>query len=629
MLEGVALRLRKASDAVGLLKVLAVLSVIGPAAILIGVSWQSRSLLLENAERRSARMSDLLAQHASATFDSYNFAFARIEEHLRQLNEPWNEERLHAYLNGVDDQMKSTDGLIVLDKGWTIFAHSHHFPAPKLDTRDREFVRILRAQITQASQAEDRAVVSGKAGLAVSLPFLSRISNQPTLMVSRALRDGAGHLAGGLAITLSPDFFADVYRTVTLSDGDLILLRRGDGSVLARFPSYQPSATTARPPNIVPAPPVSADPPAAVAEGTTDIVSSEDGVRRIVSLRRIEGYPIFVEVGFGVTSVLSPWYRQIPVNLLLAALASLVLFGLTRVALTKSRTETRMQALVLAETRQRAAAEAALRQSQKMEALGQLTGGIAHDFNNLLNIVLINLELAAKWRADGRPADEPRFEGYLRGARQGAERGAALTGRLLTFARRRETETVDVPVSDLVFGLSEMLGQAAGAWVRITLDCPRGLRPARADPNELETALINLVVNARDAMPDGGSLHIAVREDVLPTAPPARDTPSTPAPTRSVVLSVRDTGCGMDVRMLARAAEPFFTTKEEGKGSGLGLAMVDRFADRAGGRLVLESRPGMGTTAEIWLPAAPVRAHGPDHEPALRTGAGLPQGTPA
>jgi PAS domain S-box-containing protein len=241
------------------------------------------------------------------------------------------------------------------------------------------------------------------------------------------------------------------------------------------------------------------------------------------------------------------------------------------------------------------AAEARLREAQKLEALGQLTGGVAHDFNNLLMAVLGNLALLRK-----RMPDEPRLHRLLDGALQGAERGAALTQRLLAFARRQELRPAAVELRALVTNLRALLERSAGPTVDIRLALPEGLPPAMVDANQLELALLNLVVNARDAMPQGGRVEIAATTGDAPSpAAPAGLTPGA-----YLRLSVRDSGGGMDQHTLARATEPFFTTKGVGKGSGLGLSMVQGLAQQSGGALALSSSPGQGTVAEMWLPRA-------------------------
>jgi PAS domain S-box-containing protein len=250
----------------------------------------------------------------------------------------------------------------------------------------------------------------------------------------------------------------------------------------------------------------------------------------------------------------------------------------------------------LADVTARKQAEEALRQAQKIEIVGQLTGGVAHDFNNLLAVVLGNLELLRK-----RLPDDPNLSRFVENAIQGAQRGAALTQRMLAFARRQDLKADAVDVPDIVRGMADLLQRSIGPTVRIETRFPLGLPSAQVDANQLELALLNLAVNARDAMPEGGMITIAGREESVDLGDGRGLSPG-----RYICLSVADSGEGMDEATLARAMEPFFTTKGTGKGTGLGLSMVHGLAERSGGRLFLRSRKGEGTTAEIWLPVAAV-----------------------
>jgi PAS domain S-box-containing protein len=236
----------------------------------------------------------------------------------------------------------------------------------------------------------------------------------------------------------------------------------------------------------------------------------------------------------------------------------------------------------------------ALFQSQKMEAIGHLTGGIAHDFNNLLMAVLGSLELMRK-----RLPDDPKLRALLENAVQGAERGAVLTKRMLAFARRQELNSETIHIPELVRGMTDLLQRSLGQSIAIDTRFPLALKPIRADANQVEMALLNLTVNARDAMPDGGRIVLAAREEAMEASDIRGLNPG-----RYVCLSVIDSGMGMDQSTLDRAAEPFFTTKGPGKGTGLGLPMVHGLAEQSGGRLILKSRIGEGTTAELWLPVA-------------------------
>ena len=233
-------------------------------------------------------------------------------------------------------------------------------------------------------------------------------------------------------------------------------------------------------------------------------------------------------------------------------------------------------------------------QAQKLEAIGQLTGGIAHDFNNLLMAVLGSLELLRK-----RLSDDPKSIALLENAAQGAQRGTTLTKRMLAFARNYEMKKEAIDIPTLVHGMKELVERSMGPSFNMEIRFPLSLNPVEADANQLELALLNLSLNARDAMADGGDIILAAREENI-----SAGHRSGLKAGRYIRLSVTDTGEGMDQETLLKATEPFFTTKGVGKGTGLGLSMVHGFAEQSGGRLILHSQKGAGTTAELLLPVA-------------------------
>jgi signal transduction histidine kinase/ActR/RegA family two-component response regulator len=246
-------------------------------------------------------------------------------------------------------------------------------------------------------------------------------------------------------------------------------------------------------------------------------------------------------------------------------------------------------------TRERETALAQLFEAQKMDTIGQLTGGVAHDFNNLLMAVLGSLSLLEK-----RLPDDPRSHRLLQNAVQGAQRGAALTQRLLAFSRRQELKPEPVDVAQLVNGMRELLERALGHGVELITQFQAGLPAALADANQLELALLNVALNARDAMPNGGKLTISAN----PHSQLASDPDTSLQPGDYMRIVIADDGIGMNDVTLAKATEPFFTTKGPGKGTGLGLSMVHGLAAQSGGRLRIDSEPNKGTRLELWLPMA-------------------------
>jgi len=246
-------------------------------------------------------------------------------------------------------------------------------------------------------------------------------------------------------------------------------------------------------------------------------------------------------------------------------------------------------------TAEHAAAVAQLHEAQKLETLGQLTGGVAHDFNNLLTPITGALDLLQKKYGES----DPRSGRLLNNALQAADRAKTLLQRLLGFARRQSLMTKPVDIANLLSGMRDLISSAVGPTIEVRLRCDAGLPAAFADPNQLELAILNLAVNARDAMPDGGPLTVLAEQVAMGPRSAPKLTPGL-----YVRLSVIDAGCGMDADTLTRAIEPFYSTKEFGRGTGLGLSMVHGLAAQLGGGFDLTSAPGEGTRVDLYLPVA-------------------------
>jgi len=261
-----------------------------------------------------------------------------------------------------------------------------------------------------------------------------------------------------------------------------------------------------------------------------------------------------------------------------------------------------------AEAEDRARAEEALRQAQKMEAVGQLTGGIAHDFNNMLTGIIGAIDILKRRIASGRLEDLDRF---MDAASTSAQRAAALTARLLAFSRRQSLDSKPTDIGNLIHSLEDLLRRTMNESIEVEIASASSLPPALVDANQLESAIINLAINARDAMPDGGRLTLSCEEQELDAAFCARNPEVTPG--RYLVVAVADTGVGMDSATLDKVFDPFFTTKPIGQGTGLGLSMVYGFAKQSNGLVRIHSTVGVGTSVKIFLPVADTQ---PDEEPA-------------
>ena len=291
----------------------------------------------------------------------------------------------------------------------------------------------------------------------------------------------------------------------------------------------------------------------------------------------------------------------------------------TRVA-ERTQELARANAKLREEIVERERAEAVALQSQKMEAIGQLTGGVAHDFNNLLTVIFGNLD-ALRLRLAGRDAGS---EKLIEAALRGAERAASLTQRLLAFSRRQALEPASIEINKLVLGMSELMRRTLGEEIELETVLAGGLWRALADPHQLEIALLNLVINARDAMPNGGKLTIETANASLDEVYAAANEQVSPG--QYVLVAISDTGTGMTAEVVAKAFEPFFTTKQVGQGTGLGLSMVYGFIRQSGGHVKIYSELDHGTTMKLYLPRL-IGTAKDRPQPTPHDGAGAPSGS--
>jgi signal transduction histidine kinase/ActR/RegA family two-component response regulator len=335
---------------------------------------------------------------------------------------------------------------------------------------------------------------------------------------------------------------------------------------------------------------------ASAPSGLYRTVSELDRVGRIHSFQRIGDYPVYVSYGLSLRALTREWQGNVLSFAIVAGLAALALMSLSLYAVRRARQERLFFDQWRTEVERRESAEEALRQSHKMEAVGQLTGGIAHDFNNLLTVISGNLEFAS--RAIEK-SNLPKAHRNIEAALSGAQRAAALTHRLLAFSRRQPLEPQVIDLNKLVAGMSDLFRRTLGETIQVEAVLAGGLWSTFADPNQLESALLNLVINARDAMPTGGKLTIETANCHLDDAYAAAH-PDVKAG-QYVMVAVTDTGTGMTPDVMARVFEPFFTTKDIGQGTGLGLSMIYGFVKQSGGHVKLYSEPGQGTIVKIYL----------------------------
>ncbi|WP_051341379.1 hybrid sensor histidine kinase/response regulator [Azospirillum halopraeferens] len=562
--------------------------------------------MLAQAEDSIRRTTDILHEHALRLLEIQDLVLHEVDRRIAGL--PWEEiarsPEVHAELRGFRVNLDSVDQIwLTTPDGWTV-ASSQSFPLEPLDVSDREHVAALREE---------------SAEIALSRAFSTKRAGDLVFVVARRRSSPDGTHNGLIAVSIRAERLLELYRRAVPHLNHSVGLLRTDGVFLIRDAAVPPphGAPQLASPSFHRA--VATAPRGGIFTG----VSAIDGVQRLVAYRKVEGYPVYVLLALGVDAVLAPWRQHVLTYGLLCGTAAAALFVMTLVALRRAGRERAALLRLEEEAVRREQAEAALLESRKLEAIGKLTGGIAHDFNNMLTAIVGSLDTIRR-RSEGRL---PELEKPIAVALQGADRAASLTGRLLAFARRQPLNPRPQDPGALVRGMEGLMRRSAGERVRLTIACPEDLWPALCDPLATESALLNLVINARDAMPDGGTLTVRLANVSLDGADAdAGDL----TPGDYVMLAVADTGTGMPAEVRARAFDPFFTTKPVGIGTGLGLSQVYGIVRQSGGGARIRSAPGEGTTVELYLPRhhGPVPISEPDPAPARPVPAAIPLARP-
>ena len=557
--------------ALRLLKTMLVASIVIPVTIFAYASWINYQNAVARADEQLAASLNILSQHASGIFQSVDLTFTAVDAILGDLTDEQikaSDQTLHQQLGKLEKSVKAIDAILVADRTGHTIVSSALFPIPSgLDIADRDYFL---------------AQVERDAGTYVGAASRSRVRQEAFFGISRRrpLRDG--RFNGIIMISLTPKVFSEFYRQLGSDTTASFTLSKSDGAILARFPMPAGDVTHFRPDSgfmlsVVDHP-----------EGgfVTTSYSVDDVQRRFAYLKL--GYAdLYVSDGIQTDTIMLGWMRAMASHLIFGIPATLVLFTLVLLAMRRTRA-------LYAETERRDLAEQALRQSQKMEAVGQLTGGVAHDFNNLLTIIIGNLGIAK------RGVVEARAERALNNALVGADRAAQLTQRLLAFSRRQPLNPRFLDINKLIVTISDLLTRTLGENIQLETIGGAGLWKVEVDASEMESTLLNLALNARDAMPDGGKLTIETSNAYLDEAYCREHEGIVPG--QYVLIAVSDSGAGMSAETIDRAFEPFFTTKEAGKGTGLGLSQVYGFMKQSGGHVKIYSEPGEGTTIKLYLP---------------------------
>lgn len=467
-----------------------------------------------------------------------------------------------------------------------------------------------------------------KSDLLIGQPF--RVGdNKWNALLSRPDYAPDGRFLGMVVGSINLSYFEDFYRAVELNENGSIMLHLRDGTILARFPHVDQAIGTSFG-NLPPFTEVLAHGQA----GTLQMESPIDGSIRVTAIRALRAFPLAVLVSVEEGRILADWRHEawslIASAIALGGVVICLLLSLSRRSRQVERlldethlaheAATKARDGLLQQISERERAEVALKQAQRMEAIGQLTGGVAHDFNNLLTVVLGNVEILQRQAAADRNGA---LEERLSAIRTAAERGATLTSHLLAFARRQPLMPKPTDLNAMIAGMRNLLDSALGAKAHARVVLAVNLWPAMVDQSQIELVVLNLVINARDAMREGGIITIETSN----RRRTERGDPDGSPPGDYVAITVRDTGTGIAPDVLPRVFEPFFTTKGPGAGSGLGLSQVFGTARQSGGEVRIETAVGRGTAVTVDLPRAtviPMRAKTARPEIRLRgTGANI------
>ncbi|MGB7035068.1 MAG: ATP-binding protein, partial [Xanthobacteraceae bacterium] len=439
----------------------------------------------------------------------------------------------------------------------------------------------MAAGVSFADRDYFKAQMDGDAGTYVGDPHPSQILAPGTEVfdLSRRLVSPDNSFRGVIAVAVRPRYFSDFYSMIEQSPGNFYALVRADGKELARYPAGPPALQQLSPTSML---------RRAIDRGLTrglySTKSEVDGRRRRVGFRALPGYPIYAIAGIKTAAIRAAWLRQVGGHLIFGLPVTLLLFVTLWVVLRRTKR-------LHEEAQRREFAEDALRQAQRLEAIGQLTGGVAHDFNNLLMIVSGTVQRLR------RSVSGEREIHLLDTIANATGRGESLTRQLLAFSRRQTLQPCVIDLAERLPEIKDMLSRSLRGDIEIRLGVPRRPCAVKVDPNEFELAVLNLAFNARDAMASGGKLTISAKP-VLMRGTNAEEGLSG----EFVAVRVADTGSGIPPDVLPRVFEPFFTTKEEGKGTGLGLSQVYGFARQSGGTASITTSPRRGTAVTLFLP---------------------------
>jgi two-component system, NtrC family, sensor kinase len=566
-----------------ILKVLLAASIVLPILTFGGVSWIAYHRQFDQARDRLLRTLGNVHEHATKVFETFELTARYVDEVLDQVSDAEiraAEQRYNTRLRGLTELLPQLADVWIVDaQGHPVVAGTVYPMPHALDLTDREYFRVHRNQAGNDFHVGEL--------------LQARAADTQFFAISRRRSHPDGSFRGVMTISVAPGYFARYYATIPDEKNAIFALVRGDGALLARHPTAPgPGAHLGSEAPLLRA--IAQYPQSGFFIGLSAV---DRDVERMVAYRKLPRADVYVTAAIATADIRRDWLILIGSYLLFGIPATAAMVGLAVVALRRARRESAAHAELRGEVARRQATEQVLLQAQKMEAVGRLTGGIAHDFNNLLTAILGNVDLVLR-RLD-KP--EERIRRSLANAREATQRAAILVQRLLTFSRQHPQEIRVVDLNRVVRDMSDLLQRSIGETITIETVLAAGLWRTAIDPHQLENAILNLAVNARDAMPAGGRLTIETANMYLDDDYVAANGPDLCAG-QCVMVAVSDTGAGMSREVMLKAFDPFFTTKPQGVGTGLGLSMVYGFVKQSNGHVKIYSEIGHGTTIKMYFP---------------------------
>lgn len=503
-----------------------------------------------------------------------------------------NERAIHGRLVWIADSSSQIQHVALWSETGQALAHSGEYPAPP--------------DVSMGDEASFEWLREHPEEIFIGWPDgTSRMTGTHALALGRARILADGRFAGIATATIYPESLTTFYGSLAKAgEGIGFSLLREDGRVLAQWPAPSGPWSRLDETNAMFAPMAGS-----VPDGVLDIDATAQEGRRLVAFQKVGQYPLYATCIVQHASILAGWYRDVGVLAAFTFPTAFALMAVAWIALVRTRREISAVRKLKAEAEHRVQVEGALREVQKLEALGRMTGGVAHDVNNLLMVISNSLHILKRLKPELE--SHPQVDAIERSVTAGGH----LTRRLLAFSRRQPLSLEVLDLADRKEALLQLVRATTGSGVSVQFRIEEGTAAIKADPSELELAFINLAANSRDAMPEGGRIQIRVRN-----ATPG-ECASTGAP--MVMVAFSDTGNGIPPEHLGRVFEPFYTTKSVGKGTGLGLSQIYGLCVQSGGTATVESSPGGGTTVRMFLPSAEGSAAPVERDPHVAALRGL------